>query len=100
VAEQDACRRPTITDPPYALAREFIERALSLTKPTTGIVAMLHCICRLSGSYSALWGEGRNPHHAAVGTALNQPRRRPRKKPLFVVFCLMLAVSPSSAALA
>jgi hypothetical protein len=28
-----------------------------------------------------------------------QPIRRPRKKPLFVVFCLMLAVSPSSASL-
>ena len=30
----------------------------------------------------------------------NQPRRRPRKKPLFVVFCLIFAVSPSSAELA
>jgi hypothetical protein len=29
----------------------------------------------------------------------NQPFRRPRKNPLLVVFCLMLAVSPSSAAL-
>jgi hypothetical protein len=27
----------------------------------------------------------------------NQPSRRPRKKPLFVVFCLIFAVSPSSA---
>ena len=38
-------------------------------------------------------------HHPSR-PALNQPSRRPRKKPLFVVFCLMLAVSPSSAALA
>jgi hypothetical protein len=30
-----------ITNPPYALARQFIEHALALTKPTTGIVAML-----------------------------------------------------------
>src|ERR1700738_2918661 len=35
-----------------------------------------------------------------LGPTLNQPSRRPRKKPLFVVFCLMLAVSPSSAGLA
>ena len=31
--------------------------------------------------------------------AHNQPIRRPRKNPLFVVFCLMFAVSPSSAEL-
>src|ERR1700693_3009113 len=39
---------------------------------------------------------------AAAGTEhrnIYQPIRRPRKKPLFVVFCLMLAVSPSSASL-
>jgi hypothetical protein len=30
-----------ITNPPYALARQFIEHALELTKPTTGMVAML-----------------------------------------------------------
>jgi hypothetical protein len=37
---------------------------------------------------------------AAAGTEhrnIYQPIRRPRKKPLFVVFCLMLAVSFSSA---
>jgi hypothetical protein len=32
--------------------------------------------------------------------AKDQLNRRPRKKPLFVVFCLILAVSPFSAALA
>jgi hypothetical protein len=30
-----------VTNPPYALAREFIERALMLTKPVNGVVAML-----------------------------------------------------------
>jgi hypothetical protein len=30
-----------ITNPPYGLAREFIEHALHLTKATAGIVAML-----------------------------------------------------------
>jgi hypothetical protein len=30
-----------ITNPPYLLAREFIEHALRLTEATTGMVAML-----------------------------------------------------------
>jgi len=30
-----------VTNPPYALAREFIEHALKLTKPVSGTVAML-----------------------------------------------------------
>jgi len=44
------------------------------------------------------------PQHARPFASLpvidSQPMRRPRKKPLFVVFCLILAVSPSSAELA
>ncbi len=42
-----------------------------------------------------VWGTAAG--HLRLPPALNQPNRRPRKKPLFVVFCLMLAVSPSSA---
>ena len=38
--------------------------------------------------------------HFLRGRAEDQLNRRPRKKPLFVVFCLILAVSPFSAALA
>lgn len=30
-----------VTNPPYALAQEFIEHALELTKPLAGMVAML-----------------------------------------------------------
>jgi hypothetical protein len=37
---------------------------------------------------------------SSVPAPFNQPNRRPRKKPLFVVFCLIFAVSPSSAELA
>jgi hypothetical protein len=33
--------RAIITNPPYVLAREFIERALELTAPRYGVVAML-----------------------------------------------------------
>jgi hypothetical protein len=41
----DTCFTPSpqaiVTNPPYALAREFIEHALTLMKPHTGMVAML-----------------------------------------------------------
>ena len=44
--------------------------------------------------------KARTASDGSVHQAKNQLNRRPRKKPLFVVFCLILAVSPFSAALA
>src|SRR5262249_12969528 len=52
-----------VTNPPYALAREFIEHALELTKPVNGAVAMLlrtdfdHARTRkhLFGDCAAFW---------------------------------------------
>jgi len=82
-------RSPTLAASPKAPGkplRASVDAALALDEITQRLAQILvHCCVP------------QRPRPLALGPVRAQPRRRPRKNLLLVVFCFILAVSPSSA---